>query len=461
MKNVARTSRNSRAYRKMADPFSIFEAAAEAPDRIGLRSKGTDYRFSQLALLTQNAISRLEASGSLPSKGLPYIVEGTNTVETLVTLYALMALGVPALMLHPKLTATERRLLLESVLRIREPLPENCVAVLFTSGTTGLPKPAIITREMLLASAAASAANLGWQDNDCWQLCMSITRIGGLSILTRCLFARKTLAISPLFSPASFVEALEHDRVTITSIVPTMLAKIFETYPNWQAPERLRVLLLGGSSATEKLLQKAHAAHLPIVTTYGMTETCSHVVMTPYSERFKLQTGSGKVLPPARVRIRDGQIEVNSPMTTPGYWGKPRLEGDWFETGDLGEFDADGTLHVFARRHDLILSAGENVYPLEVENLLSHSPFIKEALVIGEPDETWGAIVCALIVPENGTHPTIEDIRRFCKENLSAYKCPRKIAIVKTLPVNSADKPDRRPEVLKRFTLEKVHYAHP
>ena len=96
MKNVARISKNSRDYRKMADPFSIFEAAAEAPDHIGLRSKGTDYRFSQLALLTQNAISRLEASGGLPPKGLPYIVEGTNTVETLVTLYALMALGVAA-----------------------------------------------------------------------------------------------------------------------------------------------------------------------------------------------------------------------------------------------------------------------------------------------------------------------------------------------------------------------------
>ena len=92
--------------------------------------------------------------------------------------------------------------------------------------------------------------------------------------------------------------------------------------------------------------------------------------------------------------------------------------------------------------------------------MLTRSPFIKEALVIGEPDETWGAIVCALIVAENDTHPTIEDVRRFCKETLSAYKCPRKIAIVKELPVNAADKPDRRFEVLKNYELTTVHYKH-
>ena len=191
-----------------------------------------------------------------------------------------------------------------------------------------------------------------------------------------------------------------------------------------------------------------------------MTETCSHIVMTPYEERFERQSGSGKVVSNARVRIRNGQIEVCSAMNTPGYWGRPRLLDPWFETGDLGEFDSDGVLHVYARRQDLILSAGENVYPLEVENLLTRSPFIKEALVIGEPDETWGAIVCALIVAEAGTHPSIEDIRRFCKENLSAYKCPRKIAIVQSLPVNAADKPDRRPQVLERFDLQTVHYKH-
>lgn len=108
----------------------------------------------------------------------------------------------------------------------------------------------------------------------------------------------------------------------------------------------------------------------------------------------------------------------------------------------------------------MILSAGENVYPLEVENMLTRSPFIKEALVLGEPDETWGAIVCALIVPEKGTHPTPEDVRRFCKEMLSAYKCPRKIAFVEAIPLNAADKPDRRAEVLQNYTLTALHYKH-
>jgi 2-succinylbenzoate--coA ligase len=444
----------------MQNPFSIFEAAASCPDQIGLRRAGEDYSFSRLATLTQNTIDRLRREKALPAAGRPMIIEGKNTVETIVLLYALMELNIPALMLHPKLTAAERYVLLSSIREIKDPLPEETVAVLFTSGTTGLPKPAIITRKMLWESAKASERNLGWEKDDCWQLCMSVTRIGGLSILTRCLLARKTLAISPLFNPESFVKALTDDQVTITSIVPTMLAKIFETYPDWRAPKHLRVILLGGSSANDKLLLKAHRQGLPIVTTYGMTETCSHVVMTPYTERFNLVKGSGKVIAGAEVRTRDGQIEVKSPMTTPGYWGREPLKGEWFETGDLGQFDAEGVLHVHARRHDLILSAGENVYPLEVENMLTRSPFIKEALVIGEPDETWGAIVCALIVPEKGTHPKVEDVRRFCKETLSAYKCPRKIAFVDALPVNSADKPDRRSEILRRYELIPIHYKH-
>lgn len=212
----------------MQNPFSIFEAAASCPDQIGLRRAGEDYSFSRLATLTQNTIDRLRREKALPAAGRPMIIEGKNTVETIVLLYALMELNIPALMLHPKLTAAERYVLLSSIREIKDPLPEETVAVLFTSGTTGLPKPAIITRKMLWESAKASERNLGWEKDDCWQLCMSVTRIGGLSILTRCLLARKTLAISPLFNPESFVKALTDDQVTITSIVPTMLAKILK-----------------------------------------------------------------------------------------------------------------------------------------------------------------------------------------------------------------------------------------
>ncbi|MDY2899089.1 MAG: hypothetical protein SOT13_00980, partial [Candidatus Aphodousia sp.] len=114
----------------MRNPFSIFEAAALAPQAVGLRCAGQDYSFGQLALLTQNTIARLQNTGTLPPKGFPYILEGTNTVETIVTLYALFELGVPTLMLHPKSTAAERAVLLESVSSIQSPLPEDTVAVL-------------------------------------------------------------------------------------------------------------------------------------------------------------------------------------------------------------------------------------------------------------------------------------------------------------------------------------------
>ena len=151
----------------MANPFSIFEAAAQCPDQIGLRRAGEDYSFARLATLTQNTIDRLRKENALPKEGRPMIIEGKNTVETIVLLYALLELKVPALMLHPKLTAAERYVLLSSIREIKEPLPAETVAVLFTSGTTGLPKPAIITRQMLWESAKASERNMGWEDGDC------------------------------------------------------------------------------------------------------------------------------------------------------------------------------------------------------------------------------------------------------------------------------------------------------
>ena len=327
----------------MANCFSIFEAAAQCPGKIGLRRAGEDYSFARLATLTQNTIDRLHKEKVLPEKGRPMVVEGKNTVETIVLLYALFELKVPALMLHPKLTAAERYVLLSSIREIQDPLPEDTVAVLFTSGTTGLPKPAIITRKMLWESAKASEVNLGWQEGDCWQLCMSVTRIGGLSILTRCLLARKTLAISPLFSPESFTQALIDDQVTITSIVPTMLAKVFETYPDWRAPEALRVILLGGSSANDKLLEKAHRQGLPIVTTYGMTETLSHIAL----RKINGEDASLYYKPFDTVKI---SVDENNALIIEA----PAVSDIILHTNDIVDLKEDGSFRIIGRKDNII-----------------------------------------------------------------------------------------------------------
>ncbi|MDL1863430.1 2-succinylbenzoate--CoA ligase [Betaproteobacteria bacterium PRO7] len=178
----------------MTDPFSIFAAAREAPRAIALHAEGRRYTFAALAELTRTRMDALSDEARAP-----YALVGANTVETIVTLYALLELRVPALLLHPKLTEAERAAEVDAAARGAHALPPDAAVVMFTSGTTGSPRGAVLTRAALLASAQASAANLGWRDDDCWLLAMPLARIGGLSIVTRCLAARRAVALAPHF----------------------------------------------------------------------------------------------------------------------------------------------------------------------------------------------------------------------------------------------------------------------
>ena len=175
----------------MSDALSILAAAGQAPQTIGLRTDGRAFSFAQLAALTEHRLGRADLA---PARTVPFALDGTATVDTVVTLYALLESRRPALLLHPKLTGAERGAALRAVERCADALPADAAAIVLTSGTTGEPRPAVLTRDALLASAAASAANLGWRDDDCWLLAMPIARVGGLSILTRCLIARRTVA---------------------------------------------------------------------------------------------------------------------------------------------------------------------------------------------------------------------------------------------------------------------------
>ena len=358
----------------MSELLSIRAAAREAGDAVALRVGDQHYRFADLARLAEPHLKSLASPGQAPT---PLV--GTNTLETLVMLYALLEARRPTLLLHPKLTAAERATELAATAQAAATLPDDAAAILYTSGTTGHARGAVLTRAALLASAQASSANLGWQDNDCWLLAMPLARVGGLSIVTRCLAARRTVALAPAFDATRLPQWIDEHRVTLLSLVPTMLTQVLDAHPEWRPPAHLRVLLLGGAAASPQLLERAARRGVPIVITYGCTETCSQVVATPYARRFDAAAcGAGRPLAGAQVRVDDGHILVRGPMRMAGYLGEPALEPDaWFDTGDLGEFDADGYLHLHARRADLIVSGGENVYPAEVERVLEGCPGVR------------------------------------------------------------------------------------
>ncbi len=425
----------------MNDALSIVAAAREAPRSIGLRTDERDYSFAELAQLAAQRRGAADLQGSAPS---PFVLDGTSSVDTVATLYALLEQRRSALLLHPKLTAPERGAALRAVERGADSLPRDAAVIVLTSGTTGEPRAVALTRTALAASAAASAANLGWRDDDCWLLAMPIARVGGLSILTRSLIARRAVALAPRFDAAQLPTVVERHHVTLASLVPAMLERVLDAHPHWQPPEFLRAVLIGGDAASPRLLDRAAQRRLPIVITYGCTEACSQVAATPYAQRFAAaRCGAGRALEGAELRIVDGHIEVRGPMRMHGYAGEPPLDPEaWFDTGDLGEIDADGFLHVRGRAGERIVTGGENVDPAEVERVLQSYPGLRAAAVFGAPDATWGQIVAAALVAADGK-PDERDLAAFIAARLAPHKRPRLICVVPALPLTSAGKLDR------------------
>lgn len=425
----------------MHDLLSVFAAAREAGGACALRVRGRDHTFRDLA---ERVDARMHALARDTGERRAHALVAGNTLDTVATLFALLELRVPALLVHPRLTAPERDALLAEVARAGDVPHADAAVIIHTSGTTGVPRGAVLTRAALVASAAASAANLGWEAGDCWLACMPIARVGGLSILTRSLIARRCVALAEGFDAASFPALLDDTHATLASVVPTMLARVLDAHPRWRPPARLRCVLVGGAPAPRRLLARASARGVPIVLTYGLTESCSQVVATPYADRFApALRGEGRALPGARVRVVDGRIEVAGPMLMAGYWNGPALApGAWFDTGDLGTLDADGCLHVHARRGDLIVTGGENVYPVEVERVLEACPGIVEAAVFGRPDATWGETVAAALVAEAGA-PSAMQLQAWLGAQLAPFKRPRHVCFVERLPHTAAGKLDR------------------
>ena len=363
--------------------------------------------------------------------------------------------------------------------------------ILFTSGTTGKPKGARLLWKNIYASAKASAERLGTYPDDRWLLTLPLYHIGGLSIIFRSALYG-TAVILPNFTDDQFDIAQLQTRMhatepTLISLVPTMLHRLLSDefarqlfrrsnlpFSNETAssqvhaprrisedsvfPERLRLLLLGGAAASPKLLERAYAENLPVATTYGLTECASQVATATPDEARRKPTSVGKPLPGIRVEIRDdegqsllsgeiGNVHVAGDVVMSGYLHQAEIH-EWLGTGDLGYLDADGDLFIIQRRSDLIVSGGENIYPAEVEAVLTQHPDVESACVVGIPDEQWGQRVAAALVLVNGANFNEEELLFFCREHLAGFKIPRKIALLDALPQTASGK-IKRPDVVK------------
>lgn len=442
-----------------SDEFSIFAAAQEAGERIAIRAQSIEYSYKQLAELVKVRIQELE---TVHESTRPLILTAGKNIQTVVSIFAALQMHWPMVLVNDKLVAKERDDIERALRNINDSLPNGCAVILMTSGTTGEPKPVILTRHALRASAASCAANLALGPDDIWLMPLSPARVGGFSILTRSLAARSCVALSGRFSGSALAAEIASTRATIVSVVPAMLAKILQDCPKWKAPTHLRCALVGGSALPEKLWQRALDARIPIVTTYGMTETASNIVMSPYSERYTVQSGVGVTNPGVECRISEGEIFVRGEMCMSGYWGRERIQpGQWLDTGDMGEFDVEGRLHIKARRKELIITAGENVYPAEVERALEEIPGIAGARVIGGPDPVWGEVVSALLVPQDGVQVPVEVLRHEINARLSGGKRPRLYAWVESLPMTAEGKPDRSSQRILGMQLKQLHYSVP
>ncbi len=352
-----------------------------------------------------------------------------NSPELLALIREAMRNDAEIVLQNTRLTPSERAAQLAAITAI--PPAGEAATILFTSGTSDAPKAVYLSRENHLASARSAIEVLGIDASSRFICCLPLFHVGGLAITFRCELSGAELLLHERFDAQAVARDLLSG-ATHASLVASTLARVLDVCDRF--PSSVRAVLVGGGPVPAPLFDKARRAGLPILQTYGLTETASMATC----EREPDGATAGTAMPGMEVRIAGGEIEAKGPAVMRGYLGQEPVRG-WFRTGDLGSMDARGRLTVHARRTDLIISGGENVYPAEVEAVLLAHPRVREAAVLPEPDARWGQVGVAYVA----TDAAESELREFLRERLARYKVPARFVVVPGLPRNAAGKVDR------------------
>jgi fatty-acyl-CoA synthase len=330
--------------------------------------------------------------------------------------------------------------------------------IVYTSGTTGHPKGAVLRQEALVWNAVMSQHMHDMTAADHVLTVLPMFHVGGLNIQTTpALQLGATVTLHARFAPEATLEAIERDAPTLTVLVPATIQAMIE-HPRWEATrlDSLRAVTTGSTQVPQRLVDAITTRGVPVLQVYGSTETCPVAAYTRLAGDWHRPGSTGlpglvceaKIVDDAGSEVAPGtpgEVIVRGPSVFFEYWGNAQataeaLREGWYYSGDIGTRDADGHFFIHDRKKNVIISGGENIYPAEVERVLSQHPDVAEAAVAGRPDARWQEVPVAYVVRRAGAAATPAEFEGFCIEQLARYKVPREFVLVDSLPHNALGK---------------------